>query len=52
MMFNMSCVMIFSSVICGVFKQNESEVGSDMLLVSDDFYTSNIMSVGFETRHL
>ena len=28
--------------LCDVMKQNESEVGSDMLLVSDYFYTSNI----------
>ena len=29
----------------------ESEVGSDMLLVSGYFCTSNIMSIQFETRH-
>ena len=28
--------------ICGVIKQNESEVDTDMLLVSDCFYTSDI----------
>ena len=36
---------------CVVIKQNESEVGNDMLLVSDNLYTSN-MSIDFETRHL
>ena len=29
--------------------QNESEVGSDMLLVSGNCYTLNIMSIEFET---
>ncbi len=28
--------------ICNLIKQNESEVGSNMLLVSNYFYTSNI----------
>ncbi len=28
------------------------EVGSDMLLISDYFYASNIMSIEFETRHM
>ena len=39
-----------------LIKQNESEVGSDMLLViftlyifADNLYTSNIMSIEFET---
>ena len=34
-------------IICAVIKQNESEVvqvGSDMLLVSDYFYTANIVN--------
>ena len=29
-------------LICDVIKQNKSEVGSDMLLVSDYIYISNI----------
>ena len=33
---------VFSGVICDVIKQNESEVDTDMLLVSDCFYTSDI----------
>ncbi len=31
--------------IWDVIKQNESEVGSDMFLVSDYFHTSNIKSI-------
>ncbi len=31
--------------MCDVVKQNELEVSNDMLLVSDYFYTSNIMSL-------
>ncbi len=37
---------------CVVTKRNESEVGSDMLLVSYYFCSSNIMSIQLETRHL
>ncbi len=37
--------------ICEVIKQNESEVGSDMLLVSSYFYTSKYVPIQFETRH-
>ncbi len=37
---------------CVKIKQNESEVGSEMLLVSDSFYTLHIMPIEFETRHL
>ncbi len=32
----------FQCLICDVIKQNESEVGIDMLLVSDYIYISNI----------
>ena len=38
--------------IFDVIDQNESEVGNDMLLVSDYFYASKRMSIEFETRHL
>ena len=35
-----------------MIKQCESEIGSDMLLVSESFHTSNIMSIEFESRNL
>ena len=37
-----SIFIIHDNVICVVIKQNESEVDSDMLLVSDYFCTSNV----------
>ena len=33
-----------------MINQNKSEIGNDMLLVSDYFYDSNIMSIEFEKR--
>ena len=38
--------------ICGVTKQNESEVDNDMLLVSEFDFTKIFESVDVKTRHL
>ena len=38
--------------ICAVIKQNESEVGDNMFLVSDLLLYLEYMSVESETRHL
>ena len=43
---------IIVSIKCDMIKQNESEVYSDMLLVSDYIKPWNIISIEFETRHL
>ena len=54
-MFNMvDTILRFYLVgqICDAIKQNESEVGSDMLLFSDYFHTANIPQKNLETRHL
>ena len=48
------CVSItmVTIVIRDVIKQDESEVGKNMLLVSDYFNTSFNMSIEIETRNL
>ena len=48
----LTVLQIFMEIICGTPKQNESEVGSDMLLVSDYFFHFNHRLTESETTHM
>ena len=39
-------------IICGVIKQNESEVGNDMLMVSETYLIYICVNINVKTRHL